>query len=335
MTVAREHTHSKYGAIVEGYAVCDGYTRAYNDLLSRVGIKATYVWGRKSMNIGDAPQPHAWSCVTIGGKRYHVDCTADDPVPDVPGRVGRTKFLVSDDVLNEASYIDYTTHCTDTTYEGNNMFNGFYMAFMWDEDIQKFYYIDMDKVKTTADFTETMTPSSNENGAKSTSYIVTEDGKYICFFRPSFITSQAAVYLYSFETDEYYNYMVKDINNVIFCRLRQNGNNVEVVRDYYKNDMPYLVKVETTIPLPINKSKRSVTFDQNYSGGETASCEYLNDYWLRVHLKNRQEVTLPLAAGIQRKTAEQKLKILMKYRTITQHFMHTGGEIGAYPKNLR
>ncbi len=280
VTVAREHTHSKYGAIVEGYAVCDGYARAYNDLLSRVGIKATYVLGWKPVSIGDKPEPHAWSCVTIGGKRYHVDCTADDPVPDVPERVERGKFLVSDANLNSAGYCDYNTHCTDTTYEEYDMFTGFYMAFIWDEDIQKFYYIDMDKVKTTSDFTETMTPSSSENEAKPTSWIVTEDGKYICFFRPSFITSQSTVYLYSFETEEYYNYTIKDIKDVVFCRLRQNGNNVEAVRDSYKNDIWDSVHVQKSIPLPANENKRRVTFDPNYSGGETASSEYLNNYWV-------------------------------------------------------
>lgn len=57
------------------------------------------------------------------------------------------------------------------------------MQFIWNEDIQKFYYIDMDKVKTTSDFTETLTPSSSENGAKPTSYIITEDGQIYLFLQ--------------------------------------------------------------------------------------------------------------------------------------------------------
>ena len=280
VTVSRPNAHTAYGAIVEGYAVCDGYAKAYNDLLGRVGVTATIVEGRKPLHLGDNPQPHAWSCVTIDGKKYHVDVTADDPVPDKPGAVSRERFLVSDNVLNKAEYVDYTTHCTETTYEEYDMFTGFYMQFIWNEDIQKFYYIDMDKVKTTSDFTETLTPSSSENGAKPTSYIITEDGKYICFFKPSFITSQSTVYLYSFETDKYYTYTIKDINNVIFCRIRQKGNNIEVVRDYYKNNMPYIVNVVKTIPLPNDIRERNVTFDPNYSGGNITSCKYINNYWI-------------------------------------------------------
>lgn len=279
VTTSRPNAHTAYGAIVEGYAVCDGYAKAYNDLLSRVGVTATIVEGRKPLNLGENPQPHAWSCVTIDGKKYHVDVTADDPVPDMVGTVSRKRFLVSDNVLNKAEYVDYTTHCTDTTYEEYDMFTGFYMQFIWNDDIQKFYYIDMDKVKTTSDFTEKLIPSSSENGAKPTSYIITEDGKYICFFRPSFITSQSTVYLYSFETDKYYTYTIKDINNVVFCRLRQKGNNIEVVRDYYKNDIPTGVIVVKTIPLPADIKERNVTFDSNYSGGNTTSSKYISNYW--------------------------------------------------------
>ena len=279
VTTSRPNAHSAYGAIVEGYAVCDGYANAYNDLLGRVGVTATYVLGRKPLHLGEDPQLHAWSCVTIGGKKYHVDVTADDPVPDLLGTVSRGYFLVSDTVLNRAEYGDYATHCTDTTYEKYDMFTGFYMQFIWNDDIQKFYYIDMDKVKTTSDFTETLIPSSEENGAKPTSYIITEDSKYICFFRPSFVTSQSTVYLYSFETDKYYTYAIKNIKDVVFCRLRQNGNNIEVVRDYYENDMPAGVIVVKTIPLPTDIKERNVTFDSNYSGGNTTSSKYISNYW--------------------------------------------------------
>lgn len=68
VTVSRPYAHTAYGVIVEGYAVCDGYAKAYNDLLSRVGVTATIVEGRKPLHLGDNPQPHAWSCVTIDGK---------------------------------------------------------------------------------------------------------------------------------------------------------------------------------------------------------------------------------------------------------------------------
>ena len=71
-------------------------------------MKATLVLGMKPINIGDTPQPHAWSCVTINGKKYHVDVTSDDPVPDRPETVSRSCFLVSDTKLNKYGHADYS-----------------------------------------------------------------------------------------------------------------------------------------------------------------------------------------------------------------------------------
>ena len=283
VTVSRTYCHSKYGAIVEGYAVCDGYAKAFNDLLSRVGVKAKYMEGRKTVSPGGEPQPHAWSVVVIDGKEYYVDVTADDPVSDVPGRVGRRSFLVSEDVLKNAGYYwDSDTHpydCYDKTYEKNDMLHGYHVAFIWNENIGKFYYIDMDKVKTTSDFSETLVPSSKENGVKPSSCIMTKDGKFFYFFKPTFNPDLATVHLYSFETDKYYSYTVKGIEEVIACRIRQNGDNVEVVRDYYKNEMPFMVKAEVSVPVPEVLNNRRVTFDQNYDGGKVTSCEYISNYW--------------------------------------------------------
>lgn len=277
VTKSNPNKFRPYGAIVNGLPVCQGYAEAYEALLGYVGIKSEVVTGTKRDSYG--MDNHAWNRVTINGTKYYVDVTGDDPVPNSFGTVSRTYFLVSDRVLQKNGYADYSTHCTDTTYEEYDMFNSFYMRFIWNEDIQKFYYIDLDKVKTTSDFTETLTPSSNENGPKPSSYFITEDGKYVVFFRPSFITSQSTVYIYSFEYDEYYTYLVKDIDNVIFCRVRQKGNNIEVVRDYYKNGAPTGVGVMKTIPLPKKYEKRKVTFDQNYNGGTVSSCYYLDNYW--------------------------------------------------------
>lgn len=277
ITVARPYCHSEYGAIVEGYAVCSGYARAYSDLLSRVGIESEYVLGMKPLREGDLPQPHAWNRVTIDGVKYHVDVTSDDPVPDRPGKTSYTYFLVSDKGLKTHS--GYTKHCTDTKYENNKLLRGYYAQFIWDSRINAFYYVDMAEVKTTTDFSESLKPSGTKEGAKPTSVLLTSDGKYICFFKPSYVTSEYPMYLYSLETGEYYNYTAKGIKDIIFDRLVQNGNNIEVTRDYYKNGIPYITKVDASIPLPASSKARSVTFDANYSDGKTTSIKFINEYW--------------------------------------------------------
>lgn len=70
-TIGLEHT--AYAALVNGYAVCDGYAKAYQYLLYKVGILAIVAGGYADG--GD----HAWNIVRLDGKWYMTDVTWDDP----------------------------------------------------------------------------------------------------------------------------------------------------------------------------------------------------------------------------------------------------------------
>ena len=100
-----------YGALVERSAACDGYTRAYQYLLSRVGIRSRI---NRSATSG-----HSWNIVYIGGKAYHVDVTFDDPIIDITGRVSHENFLLSSDALYKSNHAwsDYDTEPSDTRYD--------------------------------------------------------------------------------------------------------------------------------------------------------------------------------------------------------------------------
>lgn len=64
---------SAYGALVEGKAVCEGYSRSMQLLLQTVGMKATLVGGFDDNNVA-----HMWNMVTIDGLNYHLDATWND-----------------------------------------------------------------------------------------------------------------------------------------------------------------------------------------------------------------------------------------------------------------
>ena len=70
--VAAANAHNAYGALVEGQAVCEGYSRAFQHLLLQVGIPCYVVLGTGK------GQPHMWNLVKINGEYYHVDLTWDD-----------------------------------------------------------------------------------------------------------------------------------------------------------------------------------------------------------------------------------------------------------------
>lgn len=84
------NAHNSYGALINGYAVCEGYARAFKLLCDKVGIPALVIIGEA--DFGLAPQKlfgadlvvnninynHAWNIVYVDGEWYHFDTTWND-----------------------------------------------------------------------------------------------------------------------------------------------------------------------------------------------------------------------------------------------------------------
>ena len=105
--------YNAYGALVDGYCVCQGYAEGYQLLLSLIGIPCKVIASGKMF--------HAWNLVYVDDQWYHVDATWDDPVWDTPGNVGHRHFLASDaKMLNELGHYGWTEgiSCTSTAYDG-------------------------------------------------------------------------------------------------------------------------------------------------------------------------------------------------------------------------
>lgn len=85
--VAEDFAHTAYGALVansdgvSNYAVCDGYSLAYEYLLQQSGIEAAVVLGDAGSD-GDMGG-HAWNIVKLDGQWYEVDSTWDDSLADL------------------------------------------------------------------------------------------------------------------------------------------------------------------------------------------------------------------------------------------------------------
>jgi hypothetical protein len=86
-----DESHTAYGALVKGVAVCDGYSRTFQILLNAVGIESTMVVGdldsayprdNESNSGNKKTVTHAWNIVKIGEDYFQVDLTADDPISD-------------------------------------------------------------------------------------------------------------------------------------------------------------------------------------------------------------------------------------------------------------
>lgn len=128
-----EADYDIYGALVNGKAVCQGYSLAYKYLMEEAGIE----------NVGFASnESHIWNTVTLGDESYYVDCTWDDPGWDTLGNV-KHKYLLKGET-------DFKNHGVierkDRDCEGKEFKDAFW------NDINsgifykdgKFYYINSD-----------------------------------------------------------------------------------------------------------------------------------------------------------------------------------------------
>ncbi len=62
-------------------AVCEGYARATQYMLTKLGVETLYVVGKSDNGSGE-PEDHAWNIVKLDGEYYNVDTTWGDPALD-------------------------------------------------------------------------------------------------------------------------------------------------------------------------------------------------------------------------------------------------------------
>ena len=95
------HENDAYGAIVDGKAVCEGYSRAFQLLCNKMGLDCVCIAGIAD-EIG-----HEWNCVKVDGEWYQVDVTWNDH--ETPACVN--------DYLNLTDAQMYADHKPDATFD--------------------------------------------------------------------------------------------------------------------------------------------------------------------------------------------------------------------------
>ena len=113
--------YSAYGPLVNGQAVCQGYSEAFRLLLNEYGIESKIVTSQY-LN-------HAWNQVYLNGKWYHVDVTWDDPTmsnntmvtstEDIYGICQHKNFLVDDETIISTGHREWDggfETCTSKDY---------------------------------------------------------------------------------------------------------------------------------------------------------------------------------------------------------------------------
>ena len=90
--------HTAYGCLVEGKAVCSGYSKAFQLLMKNLKIECGICSGIAKK------ERHAWNYVKLGMNYYWIDVTWDDPVyhkknPEFEKWTQHDYFLINDDML--------------------------------------------------------------------------------------------------------------------------------------------------------------------------------------------------------------------------------------------
>ena len=91
-----DYTYEKYNAynaLVEGKCVCQGYALAYAYLMNRIDKDYDCTVVTSDIN------KHAWNLVTLGGRKYYVDVTGDDPTNQYKFFNRYTNCLLSKDKI--------------------------------------------------------------------------------------------------------------------------------------------------------------------------------------------------------------------------------------------
>lgn len=86
------------GALLDGKAVCEGYSRAFQLLLDQENIENYLITGTARDQEGRV-EGHMWNLVTIDGAPYHVDVTWDDPVGSEWTAPSRAYFNLTDQMI--------------------------------------------------------------------------------------------------------------------------------------------------------------------------------------------------------------------------------------------
>lgn len=87
--------YSAYEALKDGLTVCNGYAQLAYKMLTESGIETKIVLGKGN------GENHAWNLVKLDNIWYHMDCTWDDPVPDIKGRILYDYFNLNDEKIAE------------------------------------------------------------------------------------------------------------------------------------------------------------------------------------------------------------------------------------------
>jgi len=109
----RPSAHNAYGALIDGLAVCDGFSGAFTFLAQKLGFECMMVSGYSSYQSTGLIE-HAWNVVKVRNRFYHMDVTWDTNLYNEFGEYSYDYFALEDEeiISDHAWNINTTPACS-------------------------------------------------------------------------------------------------------------------------------------------------------------------------------------------------------------------------------
>lgn len=106
-------SHNAYGALVNGIAVCDGFSATFSLLAEKIGFDSMLVVGESTQSSA-AFVEHSWNLVKVNNKYYHMDTTWDaKKYHDMKDFAYSYFAITDDDIANDHDWdINSTPVCS-------------------------------------------------------------------------------------------------------------------------------------------------------------------------------------------------------------------------------
>lgn len=147
--------YEPYSLLIEGSAVCQGYSLAMCSLCQAVDIPCYCVASKE--------RGHMWNVVQVDGEWYHLDATFDDPSPDILGQCAHNYLLLSNSAMSKDNYHSAKDWVIYT--------NGDTVTFQSEKYDDAFWKISIDAAEVLPDGTMLMNLQTDSSTIQSASQI--------------------------------------------------------------------------------------------------------------------------------------------------------------------
>lgn len=114
-------SYTAYSCLINGTAVCAGYTAAFEAIMHRLGIVCGVVYGTSK----ESGEEHNWNFLILDGNYYYTDVTWDDPIVedrDTDICAHKYCFVKSEDIEKDHNFNGDNLYAPECTADADNYF---------------------------------------------------------------------------------------------------------------------------------------------------------------------------------------------------------------------